>query len=115
VNELMLRSDGTVAVALGVAEPVPPPPHAVAMIAIKLALAVKVKRLKSMGLSSRCSSFLCLLPGVPGRECAGNRSTQQPWRTSAELSIAQAVKFVKRSIRLHHTMSALLTNWRMTP
>jgi hypothetical protein len=56
VNELMLRSDGTVA-GLGEFDAVFVPPHAVAMIAIKLALAVNVKRLKSMGLSSRCSSF----------------------------------------------------------
>jgi hypothetical protein len=54
VKELMLRSDGTVAVA-GEFVAVLVPPHAVAMIAIKLALAVNVKRLKFMGLSSRCS------------------------------------------------------------
>jgi Mg2+/citrate symporter len=53
VNELMLRSEGTVTV-LGEFVAVLVPPQAVAMIAIKLALAVNVKRLKSMGLSSRC-------------------------------------------------------------
>jgi hypothetical protein len=52
VNELMLRSDGTTA-GLDVAVVVPPP-HAAAMIAITLAPAVNVKRLKFMGLSSRC-------------------------------------------------------------
>src|ERR1700693_3070215 len=84
VNELMLRSDGTVT-ALGDVAEVPVPPHAVATIATTPAHAVNVKRLslrKSMGLSSPYSSFLCLLPGsFRGESAPATGLTQQPWRT----------------------------------
>src|SRR5579872_2205868 len=75
----MLRSDGTVAL-LGEVVAVPPPPQAVATTANapKHAPIVRFLSLRNSIWTScsalLCSSSWCLLPGGPGRECAGNQA-----------------------------------------
>src|SRR5579872_1076485 len=75
----MLRSDGTVAL-LGEVVAVPPPPQAVATTANvpKHAPIVRFLSLRNSIWTScsalSCSSSWCLLPGGPGRECAGNQA-----------------------------------------
>src|SRR6266446_7203359 len=97
VNELMLRSDGTVA-GEAVALP-PPPPQAMTTSPASITAGTSLANL-NLDLSS-LSATCCLLPGGPGA-----RVRRQPGTYSAglggdaaEQSIAQAGEFVKRSLR----------------
>src|SRR5215472_4601540 len=87
-NDLTPRPDGTAAV-VEVDDEVLPPPHAPTTIAITPAHPVTTRRLSLRTCTSACTLLMsssarerthspscCLLPGNPGRERAGNRSTQ---------------------------------------
>jgi hypothetical protein len=90
-NEEILSDDGMVA---GEAVPVPPPPHAITTSPTTNSVGTSFANLM---LSPLKGVTCCLLPGVPGRECAGrqvllsSRGDPPPVQ-----SIAHGWRFVKR-------------------
>src|SRR5947207_4590126 len=99
----MLRSDGTV--AAGPPPPVVLDPQAAIRIAEKLEQTATLKRRNLTNfiymdlLSTALGASCCLLPGLPGRECAGNRSTQ--------MSTARPIPARERALLRPSTLSRL--------